>query len=270
MILSREKSIHRRKRVKLGMREQLATDRIVVVSQDAHRFASARHTHRQAQLIYAISGVVSVTTASGTWVVPPSRAVWVPAGIEHKTKSYATVQFRALLIDPAEVEDLPNACAVVEVTPLLRELILRLATLAETPRDADFGGAVTRLLLLELSFLPVEPLNLPTPQHTQLARFCEWMQSDPARAIALDAAADALHMSRSSFVRLFRRETNLSFAHWRQQARLLHALSLLAQGQSILQVALACGYDSPSAFSAMFRRSLGKSPSEYFANSAHD
>lgn len=250
------------------MPEKTATDRIVVVSRDAHCFASARHTHQQAQLIYAISGVVSVTTADGTWVVPPSRAVWVPGGIEHETKSHAAVQFRALLIDPAEVKGIPGVCAVVEVTPLLRELILRLAVLAERPRGAEFGRAVTRLLLLELSFLPVEPLNLPFPRHAKLARFCEWIQNDPARAVALEEAARALHMSRSSFMRLFRREVGVSFAHWRQQARLLHALSLLAEGQSILNVALACGYDSPSAFSAMFRRSLGRSPSEYFASPA--
>ncbi|MFS3137656.1 AraC family transcriptional regulator [Gluconacetobacter sacchari] len=252
----------------MGMLGRTATDRITVVSQDAHRFVRARHAHPQAQLIYAIGGVVSVTAPAGTWVVPPSRAVWVPAGIEHETKSYATVQFRALLIDPAEAKGLPDACAVVEVTPLLRELILRLAALAETPRDVEFSCAVTRLLLLELAFLPVEPLNLPTPQHMQLAHFCDWIQSDPVRAVSLEEAASALHMSRSSFMRLFRRETGLSFAHWRQQARLLHALSLLAEGQSILNVALACGYDSPSAFSAMFRRSLGRSPSEYFGNFA--
>ena len=246
------------------MPEQIAADRIVVLSRDERRFASARHTHRQAQLIYAISGVVSVTTADGTWVVPPSRAVWVPAGIEHETKSHASVRFRALLMDPAEAEGLPGACAVVEVTPLLRELILRLAMLAEAPGDADFGRAVTRLLLMELSFLSVEPLNLPIPRHGRLARFCEWIRSDPARPMSLEEASGALHMSRSSFMRLFRRETGLNFAHWRQQARLLHALSLLAEGQSILAVALACGYDSPSAFSAMFRRSLGRSPSGYF------
>lgn len=264
MILSRVKSIYHRERVKSRMREQTASGRITVVSQDAHRFVSACHTHQQAQLIYAVGGVVSVTVAAGTWIVPPSRAVWVPAGIEHETRSHAAVRFRALLIDPAQVKGLPGACAVVEVTPLLRELILRLAALAEAPRDAEFSRAVTRLLLMELAFLPIEPLNLPTPRHGQLARFCEWIRSDPARSTSLEEAAGVLHMSRSRFMRLFKRETGLSFAHWRQQARLLQALSLLADGQSILNVAVACGYDSPSAFSAMFRRSLGQSPSEYF------
>lgn len=253
------------------MSEHNSDDRIVVVSRDARRFASTRHVHPQAQLIYAISGVVCVTTADGTWVVPSSRAVFVPAGVEHETRSYGSVQFRALLIDPADVAGLPGACAVVAVTPLLRELIVRLAALAETPRGSDFAGAVTRLMVLELAFVPVEPLNLPTPRHLPLARLCERMRSDPAGTVSLEDAAAALHMSRSSFMRLFRRETGLSFVHWRQQARLLHALSLLAQRQSIVNVALACGYDSPSAFSAVFRRCLGQSPSRYFdfAGRAH-
>ncbi|MCV9910356.1 helix-turn-helix transcriptional regulator [Brucella sp. HL-2] len=241
------------------------TDKIAVVTKDAHRFSSIRHTHPQAQLIYAISGIVSVTTTEGTWVVPPSRAVWVPAGVQHETKSHVTVQFRALLIDLPEIRGLPSACTVVEVTPLLRELILRLSELVEKPRGADFSRTVTQLLLQELTSLPIEPLSLPIPRHAQLALFCEWLRSDPAATIGLHKAAGLLHMSRSSFMRLFQRETTMSFACWRQQARLLHALPLLAEGQSILNVALACGYDSPSAFSAMFRRSLGRSPSEYFA-----
>ncbi|USI71571.1 AraC family transcriptional regulator [Sphingomonas morindae] len=264
MIFSLARSIHRRKGFKPETLGQVGTDRITVISKNAHRFASGHHAHSRAQLIYAMSGVVAVRAGAGTWVVPPSRAVWVPAGVEHEARSFAGVQFRALLIDSAEAKGLPDACAVVEVTPLLRELILRLAALSETSRDVEFGRAVARLLLLELAFLPVEPLGLPIPRHPQLSLFCECIRNDPARAVTLEEAAGSLHMSRSSFMRLFRRETGMSFAHWRQQARLLHALSLLAEGQSILNVALASGYDSPSAFSAMFRRSLGKSPSEYF------
>lgn len=246
------------------MRAQAVTDHVAVVSRDAPRFASRRHSHPQAQLIYAITGVVSVTTADGTWVVPPSRAVWVPAGVEHDTRSHSAVQFRSLLIDPAEVAGLPVVCTAIEVTPLLRELILRLVAVAEAPERVELRDVVTQLLLMELASLPVEPLSLPRPQHAQLARFCEQIRNEPAAAVSLEQAAGALHMSRASFMRLFQRETGMSFLRWRQQARLLHALSLLAERQSILNVALACGYDSPSAFSAMFRRVLGKSPSEYF------
>ncbi|PZA10487.1 AraC family transcriptional regulator [Rhodopseudomonas palustris] len=248
------------------MRAQAVTDHVAVVSQDAPRFASRRHSHPQAQLIYATAGVVSVTTAHGTWVVPPSRAVWVPAGIEHDTQSRAAVQFRSLLIDSTEANGLPDVCTAIEVTPLLRELILRLVAVAGAPDRTEFSRAVTQLLLLELATRPIEPLSLPRPGHAQLARFCDKVRGQPAASVPLEQAARALHMSRASFMRLFQRETGMSFLRWRQQARLLHALSLLAEGQSILNVALACGYDSPSAFSAMFRRVLGKSPSEYLAS----
>ena len=183
------------------MRVQAVTDHVAIVTQDAHRFASIRHSHPQAQLIYAISGVVSVTTVDGTWVVPPNRAVWVPAGVEHNTKSHSAVQFRALLIDPAEMKGLPVVCTAMEVTPLLRELVLRLAALVDAPNSTDFRRAVTQLLLMELSVLPVEPLSLPIPESPPLARFCDQMLGDPARPVTLTEAAHALHMSRASFMR---------------------------------------------------------------------
>ncbi|UGV29187.1 AraC family transcriptional regulator [Rhodopseudomonas boonkerdii] len=238
---------------------------VVVISRDADRFDSFVHQHAEAQLVYAIGGVVAVTTAEGTWVVPPSRAVWVPPGIAHQTHSHATVQFRALLIDPAGLPHLPATCAVVAVSPLLRELILRLADLPRSAKGPEFRQALTRLLLLELSFVPTEPLGLPWPEHRALVQLCETIRHAPVHSISLAAAATVAHMSRSSFMRLFKKQTGMSFARWQQQARLLHALVLLAEGQSILNVALDCGYDSPSAFSAMFRRSLGRSPSAYFS-----
>ncbi|MFT3999047.1 MAG: helix-turn-helix transcriptional regulator [Rhizobium sp.] len=237
---------------------------VAVIAHDDRHFTSARHSHRQAQLLYAVSGVISLTTDNGTWVVPPSRAVWLPPNLEHVTASHTSIQFRSLLIDVEGKDTLPKECMVVEVTPLLRELILRLAGLVDKPDLREVADAVIRLLLLELTFLPAQPLNLPLPKHPALAAFCETMLGDLARTISIEEAADALHMSRATLMRLFQRETGLSFGRWRQQARMLKALTLLAEGRSILDTALECGYDSPSAFSAMFRRSLGRSPREYF------
>ncbi|NTF44960.1 AraC family transcriptional regulator [Agrobacterium rhizogenes] len=240
------------------------TDDVAVIAHDDHRFSSPKHSHHQAQLLYAVSGVISLTTSSGTWVVPPSRAVWLPPNLEHVTTSHTSVQFRSLLIDAESDAALPKDCMVVEVTPLLRELILRLAELVGQPDRREMANGVIRLLLLELSFLPAQPLNLPMPTHAALAEFCEGMRKDLARELAIEQAASALHMSRATFMRLFQRETGLSFGKWRQQARMLKALALLAEGKSVLTVALECGYDSPSAFSAMFRRSLGRAPRDYF------
>lgn len=243
------------------------TDEIAVIAHDGHRFSGPKHSHAEGQLLYAIAGVVSVTTDTGTWVVPPSRAVWLPPMVEHETASRAGVQFRSLLIDTAEMTGLPVACMVVEVTPLLRELILKLAELAEGPASPALAEAVSRLLMLELSFQPVPALSLPIPKHAGLTQLCRQIRADIAGEFSVGEASDLLHMSRATFMRLFQRETGMSFGRWRQQARMLHALSLLAEGNSILQVALECGYDSPSAFSAAFRRSLGQPPSAYFLSS---
>lgn len=240
------------------------TEDVAVITHDQHRFSSPRHSHHQAQLLYAVNGVVSLATDSGTWVVPPSRAVWLPPNLEHVTTSHTSIQFRSLLMDVESNAGLPKECMVVEVTPLLRELILRLAELVGKSDRREMADAVIRLLLLELSFLPAQPLNLPMPRHAGLAEFCDRMRNDLARELSLEQAADALHMSRATFMRLFQRETGLSFGKWRQQARMLKALALLAEGKSVLDVALECGYDSPSAFSAMFRRSLGRAPRDYF------
>lgn len=240
------------------------TNEIAVLAHDGHRFSGARHSHEQAQLLYAVSGVVSIKTEEGTWIVPPSRAVWLPPRLEHETSSRAGVQFRSLLIDTSGIHGLPEECMVVEITPLLRELILKFADLAETPGSRDRTEAVVRLFLMELSFQPAQPLSLPAPKQPDLARLCAKMREDLAVSIPIKEAAAMLHMSRATFMRLFRRETGMSFGHWRQQARMLDALVLLADGRSILEVALECGYSSPSAFSAMFRRSLGCPPSAYF------
>ncbi|WP_230640287.1 AraC family transcriptional regulator [Shinella sumterensis] len=240
------------------------TNEIAVITHDGHRFSGPKHTHEQAQLLYAVSGVVSITTDEGTWVVPPSRAVWLPPGLEHQTSSHAGVQFRSLLIDTSEMHGLPGECVVVEITPLVRELILKLANLAENPASRDRIDAIVRLLLMELSFQSVQPLKLPIPKHPELAQICEQFRNDLTQDLPIEAAASLLHMSRATFMRQFKRETGMSFGHWRQQARMLNALTMLAEGRSILDVAFECGYNSPSAFSAMFRRSLGCSPSAYF------
>jgi AraC-like DNA-binding protein len=174
------------------------------------------------------------------------------------------VKFRSLLIDTREMQGLPDECLVVAITPLLRELILKLADLAENPGSRDRTDAVVRLLLMELSFQPAQPLNLPTPKHPGLAQICERLRNDLTETLSVEGAAAILHMSRATFMRLFKRETGVSFGHWRQQARMLAALAMLAEGRSVLDVAFECGYNSPSAFSAMFRRSLGCSPSAYF------
>ncbi|HVY14559.1 MAG TPA: AraC family ligand binding domain-containing protein, partial [Rhodopila sp.] len=149
-----------------------ASPRLIPIAKDARAFSRGRHSHPWAHLIYATSGVVSVTTEAGTWVVPPNRAIWVPAGVEHATRSHGPVRFRAFIVESGANVDLPAACCVMEMSELARALILRLDATLFPARPNDFTERAARLLLDELGALPTQPLRLPMPRNPQFAKLC--------------------------------------------------------------------------------------------------
>jgi AraC-like DNA-binding protein len=224
------------------------------------------HAHPRNQLIHASSGVMRISTPQGAFVVPPHRAVWVPANVVHDVRMAGAVEMRTLYIVPDAIAALPEECCVVAVSPLLRELILRATTLPLLYDETGADGRIMALILDELRVLPVLPLNLPMPRDPRLARICRAMLDDPADTSTLARWGKRTGASSRTLARGFQHETGLTFGRWRQQARLLEALSRLAQGQSVTTIALDLGYDSPSAFTSMFRRALGRTPSSYFSD----
>ena len=226
--------------------------------------AIAPHLHERGQLVFAAAGVMAVTTPDGTWVVPPHRAVWVPPATEHAIRAYDALQMRSLYIRGDAARHLPPTCAVVPVSPLLRELILRAIELPLEYEEAGPAGRIMALILDELAVLPALPLHLPWPRDERLRRVCAALRRDPAAAATLAEWGRVAGASGRTLARLFRRETGMSFAAWRQQARLLEALGRLARGDAVTTVAMDLGYRSPSAFTSMFRRALGRAPRRYF------
>jgi AraC-like DNA-binding protein len=222
------------------------------------------HTHGWAQLVYASAGTMRVTTAAGTWVVPPQRAVWVPAGIEHEIKMTGLVAMRTVYIEPAAIPDPPQSCRVVIVSPLLRELVLRVAGLRPSQPSSDATERLAGVLLDEIRVAEDAPLHLPMPKDGRVRAVTDTLLDNPADARTLDDWSRDAGASARTLARLFVAETGLTFAGWRQQLRLIRALELLGQGRNVTEVAFNLGYESPSAFIAMFRRSLGRTPSRYF------
>ena len=223
------------------------------------------HTHRRGQLLYATSGVMIVRADAGSWVVPPGRAVWIAPGVAHEIELAGTVAMRTVFVEPDLCVGLGEVGRVLHVSALLQHLIL---SGAAVPLDHAKGGRDERLMALildEMHAAPTLALHVPMPRHPGLARLCQRFIADPSLAVTLDAWADVLHMNARTLARLFRRETGMTFGNWRRQTRLLLSLPHLAAGASILEVALAHGYDSPSAFTAMFRRALGVAPSSYIS-----
>ena len=221
------------------------------------------HSHERSQLIYSTTGVMTVTTSVASFVLPPQRALWVPAGMVHEALCRGVVACRTLYIDQTKVDGLPPTCRVVEVSDLLRELIVEATHVPVEYDEAGRDGRLMSLLLDEIKRAETAPLHVPMPQHPRLLRVCQSILQDPSHDDDLDAWARAAGMGRRTFTRAFRKDTGMSFAEWRQNVRLMEAVSLLSIGEPVTRVAFDVGYNSPSAFTAMFRRTFGVAPSHY-------
>ena len=222
-----------------------------------------RHLHPEHQLIYASRGVMSVWTEEGTWIVPPQRAVWIPAKTPHAIAMHGAVSMRTVYFKPRLVRLSPR-CRVVNVSPLLRELILHACTFATLRRRVKEQAHVIDMILDQLNVMELAPLLLVEPTDARALRVAEALAKDPGRS--LDEVCRRVGASRRTIERCFQSETNLSLGRWRQQLRLAHSLRLLAKGETITQAALESGYSTPSAFVAMFRKALGTTPRRYFAS----
>lgn len=222
----------------------------------------ARHAHPWAQLAYSSRGVLRMASIDTTWIVPPSRAVYVPPNVWHHVVIVEDAYLRTLYIDESVCPPGLDACRVVEVSALMRELIAALDE-ATLPRRRE--ALLSELLLDEMMRSRPLPLAVPLPAEKRLRALCEGVLADPAGAETLDAAAARVGASTRTIARLFRQELGVSFSQWRQQAVLARAIPLLSQGHPLARVARELGYHSQSAFSAMFRRAFGESPRAFFS-----
>jgi AraC-like DNA-binding protein len=223
------------------------------------------HAHNKHQLIYAVRGVMLVHAEAGRWVVPPTRAIWMVAGATHEVHCIGEVHMRSLLVASNAAPKLLSDTQTVGISSLLRELI-RAAMEVQHPYSPDTrDGRVMQLILDELRALPVLPLHLQTPTDPRLLRICAQLQQHLDDSSTMADWARRLAVDVKTIQRLFVKETGMTFGQWRQQARLLRALELLATGEKIIDVALALGYESPSAFATMFRRQFDQTPSQFFA-----
>lgn len=231
---------------------------------DGQRFTV--HTHQRGQFAYAACGVITVYTDQGNWVVPPQRAVWVPAGVPHEMSMNGPVTMLNTYVDtPAATRlGLPAKCQVFGVSALLRHLMSEAMDVPALYQEQSRDGHLMNLLLHEIAEMPPLSLNAPLPSEPRLAEACRQLLAHPSLEVGIEDMTRQVGMSRRTFTRLFRQETGISFVEWRQQACLLTAVVRLGNGEAITRVATDLGYSSPSAFTSVFRRVLGAAPSRYF------
>ena len=220
------------------------------------------HRHRRAQLLYAEAGLMRVDTAEASWTVPTQRAVLIPPDAEHRVQMEG-VSTRSLYIEPSAAPWFPDRCQVVDVSPLLRALLLAAVDLPPEYDVRGRDGALVALILHEIRSLTPLPLDLPMPGRDDLRGLCQDFVAAPSiRSMPAQWAA-ALNISTRTFNRVFSAETGLTFQRWRQRACVLHAIRLLSGGMTVTHVAGALGYDTPAAFTAMFTKHIGAVPKSF-------
>lgn len=222
------------------------------------------HSHPWHQLVYASSGVMTVRTPSGAWVVPTNRGVWVPARTRHSIQMSGRVSLRTLYLLPSLDASLPDRCRVVAISPLLRELILRIVDLDSLSVRRSAHSHLVAVLLDHLQIMESDPIHLPLPRDGRAKRIATLLQEEPSEKRSLMELSKTAGASKRTIERIFKLETGLGFGKWRQQLRLGHALRMLAAGDAVTNVAMDVGYDSISAFISAFRMTFGKTPGQYF------
>jgi AraC-like DNA-binding protein len=215
------------------------------------------------QLIYATRGVMTVHTDHGAWVVPPHRGVWIPAGFRYRLEMSGAVALRMLYIK-VRPRTAPPACSVVNITALMRELIVRTNLMGALDAAVPEQRRLIGVIFDELKSLVAVPLQLPLPQDPRAAQFASLVANNSAGKMPVAKMLRRCGASRRTLERIFRMETAMSLGQWLRRQKLLHALRRLAGGESVDSVAHELGYNSSSAFIAMFRRELGQTPKRYF------
>lgn len=224
----------------------------------------AQHQHRQGQLILALHGAVTCRAESGVWIVPPDCGVWIPGGVPHSNQVTSNARIAYLFVEP-DAAMLPAECCTLSISPMLREMILRIAELSESDARDAHVDRLMRVMLDELALMPREGLELPVSDHPKIALIAAALLADPSDRRTLGQWAEHVAVSERTLKRLMVQETGLSFGRWRRQLHLIIALRELASGATVQRVAGNLGYESTTAFIVMFKKALGTTPSRYFA-----
>jgi AraC-like DNA-binding protein/quercetin dioxygenase-like cupin family protein len=222
------------------------------------------HHHAWHQLLFASSGAMTVSAPKSSWMIPTGRAVFIPARCLHAIRMWGTVEMRTLYFSPALTSFEEQECLVVEIGPLLRELILRtvetMALDSRVARDSRIIGLLEDEVKSAMARSEDSPLALPMPRDERAATLARHVLAQPMNEDPVDELAQQHGVARRTLERRFRDETGMSFGMWRQKARLLDSIRLLAEGSSVTDAALDCGYSSVSAFIAAFKSTFGYTP----------
>lgn len=222
------------------------------------------HSHRKGQLVVASRGSVMCRAPGGLWIVPPQGAVWIPGGILHSNCVSDFGKIYVVFVEPSAIK-LPDFCCTFTISPLVRELIHRLAAFPPLYPIEGPTSRLGRVLLDELIQMSTEQVYLPISPDSRLQQLAASLLQEPGDRSTINEWAARYAMSERTLARLIVKETGMTFGRWRQRLHILVALQRLSAGASVQAVSLDLGYESPSAFITMFKKTMGKSPRRFLA-----
>ena len=246
------------------------SDKLIIAmgSKHAYRSIIEPHQHSRAQLLYASEGAIRVYTKDNVWIVPPLCALWIPAFVEHSVVSLSDVRLSTALVEEQASLTLGTQCFLVRISNLLRELVLRLNQQEQWQKPHDhyqeeIEKSLQLLIFKEIKQAASFPIVIPWPKDPRVVAICEKLLEYPDHRKDLNTWADQIGTSSRTLIRLFQKETGLAYRAWIQQMHIALALGKLSRGESIAKISQALGYQSPSAFSAMFKKHLGEAPQKF-------
>ena len=223
----------------------------------------ASHSHPRAQLLYATSGVMNVVVKNQIWVVNPLQGLWIPGGIEHQVSFQKNVNLFSVFIDPSFTNNLSITSFSFDISVLLKQLMFKIISFENNENPTLSQKRIMDVFLDELTLIEPSSTFLPTSNHSKLQNIISLLIDDIACKYTIDHYANLSFMSARTLSRLFIKELGMNFSDWRIRLKLLEAIKRLGEKQSIKEIALDLGYETTSAFIFMFKKNLGKTPSNY-------
>jgi AraC-like DNA-binding protein len=221
------------------------------------------HVHPWAQLIYSRSGVIHVIAAGRLWLTPPTRAIWIPHGTAHEIDFKGETALRTLYVSAERAKAVEPMVRMLEVAPLLSELIVHIVNVGMLDPQRQQDDRLASVLMDLISGARSVDLILPLPRDSRALKLAQHLRSAPSDKQTLDALVTATGASLRTLQRCFAEETGMTIEAWRQKARLVHSAAALAEGASVIDASLACGYESASAYIAAFRKQFGVTPRRF-------
>lgn len=221
------------------------------------------HSHPRAQLLYATSGVMNVVVENQIWVVNPLQGLWIAGGVEHQVSFQKDVNLYSVFIDPSCTNNLPSTSFSFDISVFLKQLMFKIISFEDHENVTHAQKRIMDVFLDELALIYPSSTFLPTSNHTKLKSIIDILINDIANKETIEYFADLSYMSSRTLSRLFIKELGMSFSDWRIRLKLLEAIKRLGEKQSIKEIAFDLGYETTSAFIFMFKKNLGKTPSNY-------